>query len=68
MAEELVNNSYKQMKEGEGQRIVAMDAFMLAKQRIKDLNAKLTEANREKKRAKVALKGVDRQADNLRLL
>ena len=34
MAEELVNNSYKQMKEEEGQRIAVMDAFLLVEKRI----------------------------------
>ena len=34
MAEELVNNSYKQMKEEEGQHIAVMDAFLLVEKRI----------------------------------
>ena len=48
MAEELANNSYRQIKEGEGRRIAAMDAYILAEKRIQNLNTKLTEANREK--------------------
>ena len=34
MAEELVNNFNRQMKEEEGQRIVVMDAFSLVEKRI----------------------------------
>ena len=50
MAKELVSTSHKLMKEEEGRHIVAVEAFTLAKQRIKDLNAKLTKANKEKKK------------------
>ena len=46
------------MKEEEG-LIPAMKAFNLAKQRVKDLNAKLTEAIREKKSAKATLEGAE---------
>lgn len=48
------------MKEKEGRHIAVVDAFMLAEQRIKDLNAKLTKADREKKSVKAALEGVER--------
>ena len=34
MAEVLVNNSYRQMEEEEGQRIAIMDAFSLVEKRI----------------------------------
>ena len=43
-----------------------MEAFTLAEQRIKDLNAKLIEANREKKRVEAALEGIERQAKSQR--
>lgn len=54
------------MKEEEGWRIAAVEAFTLAKQRIKDLNVKLTKANRDKKSAEVALLGAKRQAADQR--
>ena len=64
MAKELVNNSHRQMKEEEeGRRIAAMDAFILAEQKVKDLNAKLTKAIREKRSVEAALEGAERQAE-----
>ena len=63
MAEELVNNSHRQMKEEEGRRITVVEAFTLAEQRVKDLNAKLTEAIREKKSAEATLEGAKRQEE-----
>ena len=42
MAEELVNNSYRQMKEEEVRRIAIVEAFSLAERRIQELNIKLT--------------------------
>ena len=49
MAEELVNNSYRQMKEEEGRRIAAVETFSLAEKGIQELNTKLTKADRERK-------------------
>lgn len=66
MGEELVNNSYRQMKEEEGQRIAAVDAFLLAQKRIQDLNTKLTKAGREKMSVEAALQGAERQAESQR--
>ena len=43
-----------------------MEAFTLAEQRIKDLNAKLIEANREKKSVEATLEGTERQAESQR--
>ena len=40
-----------------------MKAFILAEQRVKDLNAKLTEAIIEKKSAKATLEGAERQVE-----
>ena len=59
----MVSDSYKQMKEEEGRRIAAVEAFTLSEQRIKDLNTKLTKAIREKKSAEAALEGAERQAE-----
>ena len=63
MAEELVNNSHRQMKEEEGRHITVVEAFTLAEQRVKDRNAKLTEAIREKKSVEAALEGAKRQEE-----
>lgn len=60
MAEKLVINFHRQMKEEEGRRISTVEAFSLAKKRIKDLNAKLTEAEREKKCTEAALERAER--------
>ena len=59
-AEELLNSSHKQMKEEEGRRIAAMDAFNVAENRIQELNKKLTEADKDKKSAETALEGAKR--------
>lgn len=64
IAKELVNNSHKQLKENEGQRIAAIESFTLVDQRIKDLNTKLTEANRDKKSVEATLEGVERQTES----
>ena len=64
IAEELVNDSHKQMKEEEGWHIAAVEEFTLAEQRIKDLNTKLIEANRDKKSVEAALEGAKRQANS----
>ena len=66
ITEEWVDDAHKQMKEEEGWCIAAVDAFTLAKQRIKDLNVKLTKANRDKKSAEIALVGAKRQAADQR--
>ena len=63
MVEELMNNSHKQMKEEEGWHIATVKAFTLAEQRIKDVNVKLTEENRDRKSAEAALAGAKRQAE-----
>ena len=43
-----------------------MENLVVAKQRIKDLNTKLTEVVREKKNAKAALAGAEKQVENQR--
>ena len=54
------------MKDEEGRRVVAVEAFKVAKKRLKELNAKLTEAERGRKSAEAALDGVERQAETQR--
>ena len=64
IAEELVSDSHKQMKEEEGRHIATVEEFTLAEQRIKDLNTKLIEVNRDKKSVEAALEGAERQANS----
>ena len=63
IAEEWVGDAHKQMKEEEGWHIATVKAFTLAEQRIKDVNVKLTEENRDRKSAEAALAGAKRQAE-----
>lgn len=51
----MVNSSHKQMKEEEGRRITAVDAFNVTDKKIQELTTKLNEANRDKKNADTAL-------------
>ena len=51
----MVNFSHRQMKEEEGRRIMAMDAFNVAEKKIQQLTMKLNEANKDKKSTEVAL-------------
>ena len=56
----MVKFSHKQMKEEEGRRIAVVDAFNVVENKIQELTTKLNEANRDKKRAKASLQGVER--------
>ena len=51
------------MKDEEGKRIVAVEAFNVVEKRVKELNAKLTKAEREKKNTEATLEGAKRQAE-----
>ena len=62
-AEEIVISSYKAMKEEEGRSVVIVKALELAKKKSQDLNAKLVEVDRDKKRAETALDEVERQVE-----
>ena len=62
----MLNFSHWQMKEEEGKRIAAMDAFNVAKKRIQELKNKLTKAERDKNSAEAALEGAERQAEGQR--
>ena len=64
IAEEWVDDAHKQMKEEKGWHKASVEAFTVAEQRIKDLNVKLTKANRYKKNVGAALAGVERQVKN----
>lgn len=61
IVEKWADDAHKQMKEEEGWHIATVEAFTLAEQRIKDLNVKLIEANRDRKSAKTALARLARQ-------
>ena len=61
--EEIVISSHKAMKEEEGRCIVAVKAFKLAEKKSQNLNAKLVEADWDKKSAKATLDGVERQVE-----
>ena len=65
-AEELVDISHRQMKDEEGRRVAIVEAFKVAKKRLKESDAKLTEVERGRKSTKVALDGVERQAKTQR--
>ena len=51
------------MKEDEGRRIAVVKAFEIAEKKSQDLNAKLLEAERDKKSIEAALDVVERQAE-----
>ena len=51
------------MKKEEGKCIVAMKAFELAEKKSEDLNAKLVEADQDKKSVEAALDMVKRQPE-----
>ena len=54
-ATELVNFTHRQMKDEEGRRIAVVEGFNMAKKRIKELNTKLTKADRKIKSIEAAL-------------
>ena len=62
-AEEIVISSHRAIKEKEGKCIVAMKAFELAEKKSEDLNAKLVEADQDKKSAETALDMAKRQPE-----
>ena len=64
--EGLVNISHQQKKDEEGRQVAVVEAFNVAEKRVKELNAELIEAEREKKSAKAALEGIERQAETQR--
>ena len=51
------------MMEEEGRRIAAVEAFNLAKKRISEMKNKLSEVEKDKKSAEVALDSAERQAE-----
>ena len=55
-----MDNAHAQLKKEEARRIAAIQTPAVAEKKIKDLNTKLTEANRERKSAEVALVGAEK--------
>ena len=49
-AEEMVGSSHRMYKEEDGRQITAVEAFQVAEKSIKDLKAKFTEEERERKK------------------
>ena len=58
---EMVNYSHWKMKKEEGRRIAAVEAFQMAEKSIKDLKAKLTEEEKERKLVAAALSSAEKQ-------
>ena len=67
-AEEMVNYSHRKMKEEEGRRIVAVNAFHVAEKSNQKLKSKLLEEEKERKSATTALVNVERQVKGQRIL
>lgn len=55
-------------EEEEGRCIAAVEAFNVANKRIKELQNKLTEAERDKKSVEAALDSAERQAEGQQVL
>ena len=64
----MVDYSHHQMKEEEGRWIAAVDAFHMAEKSNQELKSKLTEVEKEKRSAKVALDNAKRQAEGQKVL
>lgn len=63
----MVDDAHKQWKHEEVRCIATIETFVVAKKRLKDLNVKLTEADRERKSAEAALVGAEKQAEGQHL-
>ena len=59
-----MNYSHCKMKEEKGKRIVAVNAFHMAKKNNKELKIKLQEEEKERKSVTTALDTVERQAES----
>ena len=62
--EEMVNYSHWKMKKEEGRRIAVVEAFQVAEKSIKDLKAKLTEEEKERKLVAAALSSAEKQVES----
>lgn len=67
MGEQWPEDAYKQWKDENGKWLGLAATLNASEQKVKDLTAKLTEVNKDKKSAKVALLGVEMQAEDQHL-
>ena len=58
--EELVDASHRQMKDEEGRRVVAVEAFKVVEKRLKESNAKFIEAKMGRKSAEATVNNAER--------
>ena len=65
--EEMTNYCHRQMKEEEGRRITAVEAFQVADRSILELKKKLQKEEKERKYAAATLENVEKQAESQRL-
>lgn len=57
ISEEWLDSAHVQLKDEEARRISTVKTLVVAEKRIKELNTKLTKADREKKSTEAALAG-----------
>ena len=62
-----MDDAHAQLKKEEARHIAFVQTLAVAEKRIKDLNTKLTEANKERKSVEAALAGAEKQAKDQRL-
>ena len=65
---EIANSCHQQMKEEEGRRNAAVEAFSMAEKNNQELKKKLLEVEKERKYATVALENAEKQSESQRLL
>nr|XP_023912918.1 uncharacterized protein LOC112024527 [Quercus suber] len=63
----MANSCHRQMKEEEGRRNTAMEAFQVAERSLQEMKKKLQEEESERKYAAAALENAERQAESQRL-
>ena len=61
-----MNNSHRMMKDEEARCIAVVEAFRVVERKTQKLTTKLTKVEREKKSAKAALDGAEKQAETQR--
>lgn len=64
MTEEWVNHAHSKLKDKEARLVSAVKNLAIAEKKIKDLDTKLAEADRERKSAEAALAGAEKQAED----
>ncbi|XP_065626829.1 uncharacterized protein LOC136066439 [Quercus suber] len=67
-AKEMTNYCHRRMKEEEGRRIAAVEAFNVAEKSIQELKKKLQEEEKERKYAAAALENAEKQVKSQRQL